>query len=72
MDVALLAAPPTAAFKGTMCDRVNKFGFFFFFFQSLALKKWCADSSQAMPSANEENLMQITILCLRVSGPDYV
>lgn len=31
MDVALLAAPPTAAFKGTMCDRVNKFGFFFFF-----------------------------------------
>lgn len=45
---------------------------FFFFPQALALKKWCADSSQAMPSANEENLMQITILCLRVSGPDYV
>lgn len=39
MDVALLAAPPTAAFKGTMCDRVNKFGFFFFFSPSFGFEE---------------------------------
>lgn len=56
--MALLAAPPIAAFEGMMYDRVNEFGFFILpvFLFELCFVKRCASSSQAMPSADEKKL----------------